>query len=1094
MEGFEVKGNRTNKKIYDITVLFSQEFGCVAGKHIIIDLAKLGKDYVKLCYIPCPTLSEIGKQGSHEPHEDEELSIKIDFGKPFYQDEVEDIVSQSKALVVVLSKGILNLASARFAMNAAVHYKTKTVLVHDQATCFFPGENEQPQNLKDAGVFHDKAITFMGQYAHHCVKGILKKASKTTMKTFDLCFFGVSEYIEMVQTSHLLSKIDCIFVSDDQDDYNEEDNENKAKNEEVTVDHTGEKVAIHEEKNFSYSNVKESIANSKAVVVILSDAMDYESNLNFFLEIAILFSVRIHILYDEKNNKFMLIDIQRFTGDRVKKAGLLQNEKVIMFTEKIESAIAKIIGIEQKFGSCRDTDEIATRCFLSHKRSSAQGMTGRIFQGLKSEYKVFLDSEADFDLHDLKLIVKSTRLFIFILSEGIFDSYWCLQELKTAVDFGKRVLIVRDYLFRIPEKIPSEAEYVMKNSVMIDYMAEFYEQAVALIKEELGPADSIIKSINDTLRIKEPHLLAGLESKNLESFDWCLKFFPVLSAKISLQEFIHAVCKYFDFPTENIKKIDLSGCQRVKDSDLHYTLSSFPNLEEIDLSECKEITDIGLRYIGKSKCASKLQSIILENCREISDRGIESLAKKCHKLNKIRFDNCINIEDSSLFSLAEHCKGITEISISGCFKITPDGFSNFAQKCNTLKKIDISYCAKINDVGIKTLTDNCPDLEELRAACCTNLTNEGLEHLSKCKNFSAVDLSFCFKVTQEGLKSFSGCHNLKEISLEGCYDINDEGLEILSSGCPDLLTINLNNCFNLQDKGIETLTTNCKKIQILKLNYCGQLTDNIFPFVAGCVDLIRLEMNNLSYITNQGLENIVQLKKLKYLDFSFCSGIGDHGLSNIAKLPILEVLNLSGCESITNDGLANLSNCKKLKSLDLSENSSIDDEGLNNLCNGQENLLELNIARTSITNKGLKHIAENCNKIENLNLSDTGINDLGLDKIAKGCPHLIKLNLFDCNIGDVGLKDLVGDEDETKLYLTNINLHRCDDVTADGIKALADACGASLLEIDLSGIDNMNDASLSYISDRCTSLTKVVLSNCDKITDAGLKPGTLYVN
>ena len=36
------------------------------------------------------------------------------------------------------------------------------------------------------------------------------------------------------------------------------------------------------------------------------------------------------------------------------------------------------------------------------------------------------------DLHDLKEIVKHTKLFVFILTEGIFDSFWCLQGKKIA--------------------------------------------------------------------------------------------------------------------------------------------------------------------------------------------------------------------------------------------------------------------------------------------------------------------------------------------------------------------------------------------------------------------------------------------------------------------------------------------------------------------------------------------------------------------------------------------------------------------------------------------------------------------------------------
>ena len=93
-------------------------------------------------------------------------------------------------------------------------------------------------------------------------------------------------------------------------------------------------------------------------------------------------------------------------------------------------AAEKMIEKEKRFGGCIQVEELTTNAFLSHKRTSAQGMAGRIFQQLNLDYKIFLDSEASFNLHNLQLIVKYTGLFVFILSEGIFDSYWCLEGEK----------------------------------------------------------------------------------------------------------------------------------------------------------------------------------------------------------------------------------------------------------------------------------------------------------------------------------------------------------------------------------------------------------------------------------------------------------------------------------------------------------------------------------------------------------------------------------------------------------------------------------------------------------------------------------------
>ncbi len=81
---------------------------------------------------------------------------------------------------------------------------------------------------------------------------------------------------------------------------------------------------------------------------------------------------------------------------------------------------------------------------LSHKRSTGQGIAGRLFEGLKDKFKVFLDSEAKFKIHNLRKIVENTEAFVFILTHGILLSTWCLEELKSALDYKKKVIIINN--------------------------------------------------------------------------------------------------------------------------------------------------------------------------------------------------------------------------------------------------------------------------------------------------------------------------------------------------------------------------------------------------------------------------------------------------------------------------------------------------------------------------------------------------------------------------------------------------------------------------------------------------------------------------
>ena len=151
----------------------------------------------------------------------------------------------------------------------------------------------------------------------------------------------------------------------------------------------------------------------------------------------------------------------------------------------------------------KNLESLITHAFLSHKRTSAQGVAGtaqytnsthfkgRIYTELKNDYTLFLDSEAKFNLHNLQLIVKHTALFIFILSEGILDSYWCLEELRSAVKNNRRILVLRLFDFRMPEVWPQGSEdlkEVIEKSETIIYMAEFFTECIEKIKSLMGPS------------------------------------------------------------------------------------------------------------------------------------------------------------------------------------------------------------------------------------------------------------------------------------------------------------------------------------------------------------------------------------------------------------------------------------------------------------------------------------------------------------------------------------------------------------------------------------------------------------------------------
>lgn len=84
------------------------------------------------------------------------------------------------------------------------------------------------------------------------------------------------------------------------------------------------------------------------------------------------------------------------------------------------------------------------RVFLSHKRTDAQDFARALHTFFKNEgVSAFLDYEFREDLHDLQAVISNCDNVIFILTENIFESYWCRVELCAAVRAGVNVILVR---------------------------------------------------------------------------------------------------------------------------------------------------------------------------------------------------------------------------------------------------------------------------------------------------------------------------------------------------------------------------------------------------------------------------------------------------------------------------------------------------------------------------------------------------------------------------------------------------------------------------------------------------------------------------
>eukprot|EP00027_Filamoeba_sp_ATCC50430_P007122 CAMPEP_0168542912 /NCGR_PEP_ID=MMETSP0413-20121227/1597_1 /TAXON_ID=136452 /ORGANISM="Filamoeba nolandi, Strain NC-AS-23-1" /LENGTH=600 /DNA_ID=CAMNT_0008572813 /DNA_START=20 /DNA_END=1822 /DNA_ORIENTATION=- len=338
-------------------------------------------------------------------------------------------------------------------------------------------------------------------------------------------------------------------------------------------------------------------------------------------------------------------------------------------------------------GACRKKTEISTktRAFLSHKRTTAQVIAGRLYEGLtKAGFNVFLDSEAKFKLHDLEKIVQQTDLFVFILSSGIFESVWCLKEVRSALANKKPVIVIRDTNFKIPAKFPEELadiEELIRTSPIYPWVAEYNTQCVdKIIHQHLGAPDELLEFLPIAWNMQKDEVENGVLTITAEEWNQKLVYLVAglritigvdLSTVHTLQLdnslLINATSFGLDqFP--NLKKLVI---QPEKDAlslaDAAKVIPrEAPNIEELILNNqntaltmmnfFRGLPNLRVIHIAVSRFTADVAEVVastLQNLEVISFQGssllgLEGLRPIGHQIKQLVIDQCIDVDFESI--------------------------------------------------------------------------------------------------------------------------------------------------------------------------------------------------------------------------------------------------------------------------------------------------------------------------------------------------------------------------------------------------------------------------------------------------------------
>jgi len=138
-------------------------------------------------------------------------------------------------------------------------------------------------------------------------------------------------------------------------------------------------------------------------------------------------------------------------------------------------------------------ENVETDAFLSHKQLTGQVTAHPLYITLTDIHhkRVFLDVRTEFDLHDLKKLVEKTKLFVFIMTQGILESHYCFIEFETAQELFKPTLVIYGEKYEPPEELPIDSKWKKYEKILLGYKAirygaHFHDKAVEKILKKIN--------------------------------------------------------------------------------------------------------------------------------------------------------------------------------------------------------------------------------------------------------------------------------------------------------------------------------------------------------------------------------------------------------------------------------------------------------------------------------------------------------------------------------------------------------------------------------------------------------------------------------
>eukprot|EP01006_Ploeotia_vitrea_P051155 TRINITY_DN67530_c5_g4_i1.p1 TRINITY_DN67530_c5_g4~~TRINITY_DN67530_c5_g4_i1.p1 ORF type:complete len:1017 (+),score=128.86 TRINITY_DN67530_c5_g4_i1:67-3117(+) len=253
----------------------------------------------------------------------------------------------------------------------------------------------------------------------------------------------------------------------------------------------------------------------------------------------------------------------------------------------------------------------------------------------------------------------------------------------------------------------------------------------------------------------------------------------------------------------------------------------------------------------------------------------------------------------------------------------------------------------------------------------------------------------------------------------------------------------------------------------------------------GEVEEINLEC--MEWISSESFHKIGDFcPNLKLLNLAKCTTITNRALIHIAQnCHLLAYLNIGGCSQITGEAVSSvLDNCTHLEALCCHSLSGIDVDGGGrfHLLSRVRGLRVLDFSYcTNLSDQALVCVAQNCAALELLDISSCSqVGDMGVTAVGSRCSNLNCLIMKLCSQSSLTAKGLVA------IGRAPRNLKRLD---LSGVTQLEDATLKTILVhlpcmkfLSLSGCKQLSDESIKMLNVNCKQLQRLDISSCQGIS------------